>query len=69
MAFSFGKKGVNDGVTVGTGKIFLLRIRTIKKTPTETAATKRNINLSVITVSAINIKALLWPSVLHIPVL
>jgi hypothetical protein len=48
MALSFGRYNVNEGVTSGTGKIFLLRITTTANTNMDTAATKRNINLSVI---------------------
>jgi len=48
MAFSLGKKNVNDGNTAGTGSIFILNITTTTKTNTDTAATKRKINLSVI---------------------
>ena len=46
-AFSFGKNGVKEGMVSGVGKIFLLRINTTTNTNMDTAATNRNINLSV----------------------
>jgi len=48
IALKKGNKWVNDGIVAGPGIIFLLRITTTANTKTETAATKRNINLSVI---------------------
>lgn len=48
MALSKGNKCVNDGVTSGVGNILRLSITTTANTNTDMAATKRNINLSVI---------------------
>jgi hypothetical protein len=48
IALSFGKKIVNDGTTAGLGSILRLKTNTSKHTNMDTAATKRNINLSVI---------------------
>jgi len=47
MALSFGKKMAKDGTTAGLGNILRLSTNTTTKTNTDTAATKRNINLSV----------------------
>ena len=47
IAFSLGRKGVNDGVTAGIGKTLELSINTTVNTKMDIPATKRNINLSV----------------------
>jgi hypothetical protein len=48
IALSFGKNIENDGITAGLGRILRLSINTTRNTNKDTAATKRNINLSVI---------------------
>jgi len=48
MALSLGKKDTNDGVTAGLGITFKLKTKTTTNTKMDTAATNRNINLSVI---------------------
>jgi hypothetical protein len=48
MALKKGSKWVNGGMVAGPGIILRLRITTTANTKTETAAIKRNINLSVI---------------------
>ena len=47
IAFSLGKNGVNDGIKSSPGITFRLRSNTTTNTKIDTAATKRNINLSV----------------------
>jgi hypothetical protein len=48
MAFSLGKRCANDGTTSGAGIMRLFNIKTTANTNMDTAATNRNINLSVI---------------------
>ena len=48
MALSLGKKDTNSGITAGFGITLRLKIKTTTNTKMDTAATKRNINLSVI---------------------
>jgi len=47
MALSFGKKGVNEGSVAGPGNTLRFNNTTTANTNTDTAATNRNINLSV----------------------
>ena len=48
IALSLGKKDTNSGITAGFGITLRLKIKTTTNTKMDTAATKRNINLSVI---------------------
>jgi hypothetical protein len=48
MALSLGKKIAKDGTTAGLGSTLRLNTNTTKNTNIDTAATKRNMNLSVI---------------------
>lgn len=48
IALNKGNKWVNDGMVSGPGIILRLSITTTANTKTETAAMKRNINLSLI---------------------
>src|SRR3569833_1224811 len=47
MALSFGKNGVKAGITAGPGISFRFKISTTTNTNMDMAATKRNMNLSV----------------------
>jgi len=47
MALSFGRYGVKAGITTGAGMILRFKMITTTNTKIEIAATKRNINLSV----------------------
>ena len=47
MAFSLGKRCANEGTTSGAGIMRLFNIKTTANTNMDTAATNRNINLSV----------------------
>ena len=48
MALSLGKKDTKAGITAGLGITLRLKTKTTTKTNMDTAATNRNINLSVI---------------------
>jgi len=56
MAFNLGRNGINDGIWAGLGMIFRLKIKTTTTTKMDNAATKRNINLSVMLFKRVKIK-------------